>query len=158
MSRFDRTIPPGGEGKIILQIKTADYQGKISRGAKIYSNDPSGKPETISIGVLVRVSIRVSPNVVNFLGTAGDSITKTVMIRAGSGKPLTLEPIAFDLDKFVTYKLEPVKEGESYKLVFTSIPGPAETYRGLIKIKTNYSEKPMITIPIRGKFKDKTAH
>ena len=158
MSRFDRTIPPGGEGKIILQVKTAHYQGKISRGAKIYSNDPSGKPETISIGVFVRVSIRVSPNAINFLGAAGDSITKTVTIRAGSGKPLTLEPIAFDLDKFVTYKLEPIKEGESYKLVFTNIPGPAETYRGFIRLKTNYSEKPLITIPIRGKFKDKTSN
>ncbi len=40
MPRFDRAIPPGGEGKITLQVKTAGYQGKISRGAKVYSNDP----------------------------------------------------------------------------------------------------------------------
>ena len=154
MSRFDRTIPPGGEGKITLQIKTANYQGKISRGAKVYSNDPSGKTEMISIGVFVRVSIRVSPSSVNLMGTAGDSITKTVTIRGDLEKPLSIEPIAFDLDKKVKYKLEPVQEGESYRIVFTSIPGPAETYRGFIKLKTNYSEKPVITILIRGKFKN----
>ena len=156
MSRFDRTIPPGGEGNITLQVKTAEYHGKIARGARIFSNDPSGKPETISIGVLVRVSIRVSPNSVNLMGAAGDSITKTVSISAGSGKPLVIEPIAFDLDKFVKYKLEPLQDGKSYRLLFTSIPGPAETYRGFIKLKTNYSEKPVITIPIRGKFKNRT--
>jgi hypothetical protein len=158
VSRFDRTIPPGGEGKISLQIKTANYQGKISRGAKVYSNDPSGKTETISIGVFVRVSIRVSPRSVNLLGAVGDSITKTVSIRAGLEKPLFIEPVAFDLDNKVKYKLEPVQDGKSYRLVFTSIPGAAKTYQGFLKLKTNYSEKPVITIPIRGKFKNETSH
>lgn len=154
MSRFDRTIPPGGEGKITLQLKTAGYQGKITRGAKVYSNDPRNKPETISIGVFVRVSIHVSPNSVNLLGVAGKSVTKTVNIRAGLEKPLSIEPIAFNLDKKVKYKLEPVQEGKDYRLMFTSIPGSAGTYHGFIKLKTNYSEKPVITIPIRGKFKN----
>ena len=154
MSRFDRTIPPGGEGKITLQVKTAKYQGKIARGAKVYSNDQSGKPETISISVFVRVSIRVSPSAVNFMGAAGDSITKTVTIRAGLTKPLSIEPTAFDLDKKVKYKLEPIQEGKSYRVVFTTVPGSAATYRGFLKLKTNYSDKPVITIPIRGKFKN----
>ena len=108
----------------------------------------------ISIGVFVRVSIRVSPSSVNLLGAAGDSITKTVSIRAGLEKPLFIEPVAFDLDNKVKYKLEPVQDGKSYRLVFTSIPGSAKSYRGFIKLKTNYSEKPVIMIPIRGKFKD----
>lgn len=156
MSRFDRIIPPGGEGNITLELKTAEYQGKIARGAKVYSNDPSGKPETISIGVFVRVSIWVTPDSVSFMGVAGDSITKTVTIKAGLKKPLTIEPIAFDIDKYVSYKLEPVQEGERYRLVLTSNPGSTGTYRGAIKLKTNYPEKPVITIPIRGKFKNKT--
>ena len=154
MSRFDRTIPPGGEGKITLQVKTAKYQGKIARGAKVYSNDQRGKPETISISVFVRVSIHISPSSVNFIGAAGDSITKTVTIRAGLTKSLAIEPIAFDLDKQITYKLEPIQEGKSYRVVFTTVPGSAATYRGFLKLKTSYSEKPVITIPIRGKFKN----
>jgi hypothetical protein len=154
VSRFDRIIPPGGEGKITLEVNTAKYQGKIARGAKVYSNDPRGNPETISIGVFVRVSIRVSPNAVNFVGAAGDSITKTVTITAGQLNPLSIEPIAFNLDKQVNYKLEPVQEGKSYRVVFTTVPGSAEIYRGFLKLQTNYSEKPVITIPIRGKFRN----
>lgn len=154
MSRFDRTILPGGEGNITLQVKTAGYQGKISRGAKVYSNDPSNQPETISIGVFVRVSIRVSPRTVNFRGLPGESITKTINVRSALNKPLSIEPTAFDLDKKVTYKIEPVQEGKNFRIVFTSIPGPAETYHGFLKLKTNYTEKPEITIPIRGKFKN----
>lgn len=36
---------------------------------------------------------------------------------------------------------------------FTSIPGPAGTYRGVLRLKTNYPEKPEITIPIRARFR-----
>lgn len=154
MPRFDRTILPGGVGKITLAVKTDDYRGKITRGAKVYSNDPRNKPETINIGVFVRVSIRVSPRSVNFRGEAGQVITKTVNIRAGLEKPLSIEPMAFDLDKKVQYRIEPIQEGKNFRIVFTSIPGSVGTYRGSMQLKTNYSEKPVITIPIRGKFKN----
>jgi hypothetical protein len=155
--RFDRAIPPGGEGKITLQVKTASYQGKITRGAKVYSNDPRSQIETISIGVFVRVSIRVSPRSVNFRGEAGQTFTKTVNIRSGLKKPLSIEPTAFDLDKKVQYRIESIQEGKNFRVVFTNIPGSAETYRGFLKLKTNYTEKPIITIPIRGKFKNKSS-
>ncbi|MEE9421295.1 MAG: OS_HP3 family (seleno)protein, partial [Desulfatiglandaceae bacterium] len=32
-----------------------------------------------------------------------------------------------------------------------SIPGPPQTYTGFLKIKTNYPEKPEITVRIRGR-------
>lgn len=152
--RFDRNILPGGEGKIALRVKTSRYQGKITRSAKVYSNDPRNKLETVSIGVYVRVSIRVSPSAVNFSGEAGQAITKTVNVRAGLGKPLIIEPTAFDLEKKVKYRIEPVQEGKNFKIVFTNTPGSAETYRGFLKLKTNYTEKPEIVIPIRGKFRN----
>jgi hypothetical protein len=68
-------------------------------------------------------------------------------------KPLSIEPTAFDLENKVQYKIEPVQEGKNFRIVFTSIPSSAETYQGFLKLKTNYAEKPVITIPIRGKFK-----
>ena len=140
MPRFDRAIPPGGEGKITLQVKTTGYQGKITRGAKVYSNDPRSQIETISIGVFVRVSIRVSPRSVNFRGEAGQIFTKTVHIRSGLKKPLSLEPANFDLDKKVQYRIEPIQEGKNFRVVFTNIPGSAGTYRGFLKLKTNYTD------------------
>ena len=40
MPSFDRAIPPGGEGKIILQVNTAGFQGAIDKSARVSSNDP----------------------------------------------------------------------------------------------------------------------
>jgi len=53
----------------------------------------------------------------------------------------------------VTYRIEEVEPGRLFKVHFTSIPGPAETYRGVLKLKTNYPEKPEIIIPIRARFR-----
>ena len=60
MARFERTIPPGGEGKIILQVQTKGYQGAISKNAKVYTNDPLKNIELITISAFVKVPIYLS--------------------------------------------------------------------------------------------------
>ncbi|NVM27094.1 MAG: hypothetical protein HWN70_14420 [Desulfobacterales bacterium] len=100
----------------------------------------------------VKVPIYLSPRYVYLRGLAGQKITRTVRVRAEGNKPLKLEPSRFDLSTRVTYRIEEVKAGREFKVHFTSIPGPAGTYRGVLKLKTNYPEKPEITIRIRARF------
>lgn len=153
MAHFDRTIPPGGEGKITLKVDTSGYQGAIRKKAKVYTNDPRNNVEVLTIRAFVKVPIHLSPRYVYLRGLAGQKITKTVRVRAQGDKPLKLEPSSFDLSTKVTYRIEEVEPGLVFKVHFTTIPGPAETYRGVLKLKTNYPEKPEITIRIRGKFR-----
>lgn len=157
MVRFDRTIPPGGEGGITLRINTAGDQGRVSRGANVYSDDPSHPVETLAMSFLVRLAVQVAPDHVFFNGTEGQKITKIVRVNSGLDKPLILEPTYFNLDKKLTYRVEEINKGKNYKIHFTNIPGPADSFYGFLKLKTNYSEKPEIKIPIRAKFNVKPA-
>lgn len=152
MASFDRTILPGGEGKITLRVNTSGYQGEISKRARVYTNDPRNNVELLTIKAFVKVPIYVSPRYVYLRGQADRKITKTIRVRAQGNKPLKLEPGRFDLSTRLTYRIEEVEAGRVFKVHFTTIPGPAETYRGVLKLKTNYPEKPEITIPIRAKF------
>ncbi len=152
MADFDRTIPPGGEGKITLRVNTSGYQGEIRKRAKVYTNDPRNNVEVLSIKAFVKTPIYLSTRYVAFKGLAGRKITKTVRIRAEGNKPLKLEPSHFDLSKKVTYRIEEIEAGRIFEVHFTSIPGPAGIYRGVLKLKTNYPEKPEITIRIMGRF------
>lgn len=154
MAQFDRTIPPGGVGKITLRVETEDRQGKIRKGARVYTNDPLRKLERISIEAYVKTAIHLSAKSVYFSGKVGETITKTIDIRGQPDKPLKLEPNHFDLENKVTYRIEEIETGRMYRIHFTSVPGPTIKYRGLLKLKTNYSEKPEITIGIRGRFKN----
>ncbi|MBN1106156.1 MAG: DUF1573 domain-containing protein [Deltaproteobacteria bacterium] len=149
---FDRSIPPGREGKITLKVDTKGYEGKIRKGAVIRANDPSRRPSTIHIEVRVVVPIRMSGGHVLFKGPAGQELTKSIEIRAQMETPLKLEVTHFDLQGKVLYRLQEVETGKTFLLHVTSLPAPPGHYHGTLKLKTSYPEKPEIVIPIRARF------
>ena len=151
MASFDRAIPPGGEGKITLSVRTKGYEGAKRWSAVVYTNDPIMKTVNLRVKALVKVPIHISPRYVNLYGKEGQSVTRVIEIRAGLNKPLTLTPSQFNLEGKLTYVLEEIEKGRRFKIRFTVIPGPPQTYHGFLKLKTNYPEKPVISIRIRGR-------
>ena len=156
MVNFDKTIPPGGEGKIRLSMRTRNRQGKISRNARVYSNDPAKSIVRLGITALIRPIIRLTTSKIYLVGKEYQSITKVVEVRAGLDIPLTLTAGQFNLSEKLTYTIMEIEEGRMFQIHFTNIPGPPQTYGGFLKIKTNYPEKPEITILIKGRFLKKT--
>lgn len=75
-----------------------------------------------------------------------------VEIKAGLDKPLALTPEEFNLEGKLTYRIEEIEKGRRFKIHFTSIPGPSQRFNGFLNLKTNYPEKPIINIRIRGRF------
>ena len=134
-------------------MKTKNYQGKITKTAKVHSNDPTRKIEILRITAFVKVPIYMSSRYVYLLGRAGQTTTRSVKIRAELDKPLTLEPTHFDLSSKVIFRMEEVVTGKTFVIHFTNIPGPDEIYHGFLKLRTNYPEKPEISIRVRGKFR-----
>jgi len=149
---FDKAIPPGGEGKIRLSVRTRGRQGKISRNARVYSNDPAKSIVRLGIMAFINPSIQLSPPKIYLIGKEDHAITKVVEVRAGLDIPLTLTAGQFNLSEKLTYTIIEIEEGRIFQIRFTSIPGPPQTYRGFLKLTTNYPEKPEITIWIKGRF------
>ena len=152
MAYFDRSIPPGGEGKITLRLNTRGYDGKIRKTARVYTNDPKTSQDTFIIEALVKTPIVISDRMVFLRGTTQETITRTVDIKGGLNKPLKLEPIDYTLDKKVKFNIEEVSQGKHYRVTFTSIPNVGNYYQGLLKLRTSYPEKPELVIYVRGKF------
>jgi hypothetical protein len=153
---FDKAIPPGGQGKITLRVSTKGYQGALQKTAKVYTNDPYAKLEKLMVKALVKVPIYISPRYVNFYGKVGNTLTRVVEVRAELDRPLKLTPTKFTLSEKLTYTVEEIEKGRRFRISFTSIPGPHQTYRGFLKLKTNYPEKPEITLWVRGRIQKKT--
>ena len=152
MASFDKAIPPGGVGKITLSVHTEGYQGNFRKSARVHGNDPKKKQITLTLMAFVKVPIYISPTYVYFKGKEGESVTRMVQIKAGLDKPLTLTPDQFNLEGKLTYTVEEVEKGRRFIIRFTSIPSPPQTYQGFLNLKTNYPEKPVINIRIRGRF------
>ena len=58
----------------------------------------------------------------------------------------------FDLDDVVQYRLEMVEGNGFYRVTIKNLPKAKGNIRGYIKFKTNYAEKPEISIYVRGRF------
>ena len=129
-----------------MRVNTKGYRGNILKRARIYTNEPGDKYQAVGIKAFVKVPIFVSVRHVYLRGQADRALTETVGIRAGMDKPLTLEESQFTLTGKVTYSIEELEPGKNFRVHFTSIPGEAGTYRGVLKLKTNYSEKPELII------------
>jgi len=102
--------------------------------------------------VHVKVPISQSRRAVRLAGKAGEQASAVVEMRAMLDKPLKIEVDSFDLKGKVTYEIEELEEGRVYRVHLKNVPGPAETYRGQLKLKTNYVESPELTILVRGRF------
>lgn len=152
MASYDRSIPPGGEGKITLKLNTTGYEGKVRKAARVYTNDPKTPQEILVIDALVKTPIMVSDKMVFLQGTTQETIIRSIDIKGELNKPLKLEPVDYTLDKKVKFNIEEVTKGKHYRVTFTSIPNVGNYYQGLLKLRTSYPEKPELVIRVRGKF------
>jgi hypothetical protein len=102
----------------------------------------------------VKVPIYVSPKHVYLRGQKNKQVSKAVTIRAGKEQPLKLEPNAYDLTEKVLFKIQEIQEGKLFRIYFTNVPSSEEFYRGTLKLKTNYTEKPELLIHINARFNE----
>jgi len=153
VANFDPAVPPGGEGKITLKVDTKGYQGNIRKSARVKTNDPEKQTVLLALKAMVKVPINVSSKYVQLYGKGDKEVSKTIKIVAELNKPLNLTVLDFTLKNKLKYTIETVQKGKEYRLRFTSIPDIKENFRGTLKLKTNYSEKPEISFVIHGRFK-----
>jgi len=136
------TIPgPAGSYRGTLELKTNYPQRPVIR-------------IPISASFREMPPLHLSPSMVVMRGKAGQIITKAVEIKASRDKPLKLEAVSFDLDKKMTYRIEETEPGKRFVVYLTNIPGPAGVFSGTLRLKTNYKEKPFISIRVRASFRD----
>jgi len=151
VASFDRSIPPGGEGKITLKLNTRGYEGKLRKATVVYTNDPNASREMLFFEALVKTAIMISDRMVLLKGTTRETITRTVDIKGELNRPLKLDPVDYTLDKKVKFSIEEVAKGKHYRVTFTSIPNVGNSYQGLLKLRTSYPEKPELVIYVRGR-------
>ncbi len=142
-------IPPGGEGKITLKVNLAGYQGRVSKGATVTSDDPKRPKIRLKLTAKVIPYISVKPsNVVFFRGPAKKLQPRTVELQT-TKQTWHVTKIESTLEGKVSYKLETVQEGKRYRLVLTNQVAQGN-YAGVITCRTDHPKKPVLRIKVRG--------
>lgn len=149
MVRYDRTIPPGGVGKVTLQVNTSGYQGRITKSAQVTTNDPKQRNTKIYLSIDVRAHILVEPGPKILLrGIVGDDIRRTVRIRAANDQPLEITRIQTNLQSVIDYKLNRKDDSSQYNLEVVSKAADQKTVSGFLTLHTNHPKKKILKLSV----------
>ncbi len=150
MARFDRTIPPGGEGKITLEMRTKGYQGNMQKTARVMSNDPKNPQLTITMKGKIWAPIQINPRHVHLRGTVGEKVEQIVRVHGEKKEPLIIKLASVSIPDKVEVELHEIEKGRGYEVkIKNKVEGEA-TYAGQVKLTTNYPEKPELMIRVSG--------
>ena len=152
VAQFDRLIPPNKQGKIRVKVDTKGFEGKQRWGIKVLTNDPKWKEAVLDIRANIKPILNLSAKSVQFTGRNDVPITRDIEIAAGIDRTLIITPQLFTLPGKVTWSLQEIEKGKKFRIRLKSIPGGSEDYRGFLTLKTNFPEKPELTIWIIGRF------
>jgi len=148
---FDSVIPPNGRSRITVKIDTQGFEGPERWVVKVFSNDPKWKEALLDLRATIKPVITLSGSPVFFSGKKNASVTGEVGISTELDRPLALTPEQFTLAGKVIYSLSEIEKGKRYQVTFQNVAGKGENYRGYLKLKTNFPEKPDVTIWIIGR-------
>ena len=149
MVRYDRTIPPGGVGQVTLQVDTTGLRGKITKSAKVTSNDPRQSKSKIYLSMNVRTYIAVEPGTKILLrGTVGDDIRRVVHIRPTDNQPLEITKVQSNLRSVIDYELKRKDDSHQYELEVVSKATDRKTASGSISLHTNHPKKKVVKLSV----------
>jgi hypothetical protein len=149
VARFDRAIPPGGEGTITLTADLEGYRGSVTKSAKVMSNDARNTEPALTMRGTVKNFIDVRPLTgVLFRGTANQQTEQAVDI-TGASLPFHITKIESNLEEKIAYRLETVEEGKHYRLRISNRMTQGN-YSGFVRLHTDLAQKRDVTVRVAG--------
>jgi hypothetical protein len=162
VAEYDSAIPPGGQGKVVVKVRTRGIQGRRSKSVRIDTNDPEHRQVRLRVSFDSVMPVEVYPRPRAILhGFVGQPLDETLVIRRRDGQPLELSEPAVR-QPGVSVSLERVDEagadppGKRYgarpgdwrvRLAVDDFAKPLSR-RGRLQLQTNHPEKPVLTIPL----------
>lgn len=158
---YDRTIKPGGEGKLLLKVDTRTFQGPISKSALIITDDPEKSAVTVFVQATVKPYVETHP--VGFFrlqALTGETASSELILGSDEPdfKPTKVEPP----NTFLKATLVPVAEAEKvagkgaaqWKVTLTTTSeAPEGLLGGYVKIATGAAKQPELSLAVSGYIK-----
>ena len=148
---YDRLVPPGGDSKIVFQVKPYSALHKFSKKGQIFSNDPMNPVITIQLCGNAKPFIEIQPShIVRFTGQPQDNLTVRVRLISHQKNPLTIKGFETDLGDKVGVKIKEEKPGQIFEVEVTNRMKEIGAYKGKIEILTSSDKRPRLILRVFG--------
>ena len=152
---YDKTIPPGGEGKITVIFNSKGQHADVSKGIIVRTNDPSAAQITLQLKGKVKSRYTLNPvggvQFGNVTSKTPFPLAASVTITNNTDKPMKIEPPA-TISPQVAYSCT-VQEKEKDKVYEVTVSVVKEklhegnNYVPLM-LKTGFTDEPELPLPV----------
>src|SRR6266508_558785 len=144
-----RPIEPGSEGKISLELKTAEFAGKIEVQALVFFNDPLLPKAVLTLRGKVRPPIEIRPFGAVFLAAFKDEPVERVLTLVNNEeKPIAVKQIQTEGSHFIA-SLKTIELGKVYSVSVRMVPGaPVGRYEETLVIEMSSPAGRVLRVPV----------
>jgi hypothetical protein len=144
-----RPVEPGSEGRISLELKTAEFAGKIEVQALVFFNDPRLPKAVLTLRGRVRPPIEIRPFGAVFLAAFKDEAVERVLtLVKNDAESFSIKQIRQEGSHF-TASLKTVEPGKVYSVTVKLVPGtPTGKYEETLVIEAASPEVKVFRIPV----------
>lgn len=160
VAEFDKSIAPGQTGKIHAVVDTTTFNGPISKGVSVFSNDPDTPQLELTIRAKVEPYVSVKPGYARYITVQGEplegNIAQTIWVPDGTPMDITGVDSPWPFLK-VTYREAKPDErvadakGKVWRVEMNlsndAKVGPLSDY---VTIHTNHPKQKIVQIPVSG--------
>ena len=146
---YDRDIPPGGEGRIILTIKPYSVMRDFLKKATVKLNDPSRPELELTMKGYVQPIIEIQPShIIRLRGMVTDDLRGQVRFISHLSQPWKIVRYVNGLPGVVQVKVKAEKPGKVYVLEVKNIRKEVGHYGGKIELFTSSKERPRLLVRV----------
>lgn len=149
VANYDRIIPPGGEGKVRLELKPFSVVHSFKKKTYIRFNDPDRTSVNLVLQGEAEKSIEIIPShIVRFRGAPGAKLSAQVRFISNLPFPLQITKFHNHIPDKVDVTLRTEKPGKIYVIDFINKYHEQGRYIGKIEVFTNALHKPKIVMRV----------
>ncbi len=146
MTRFDKVIPPGSEGKVYATVDVAHAKGPIQKQITLATNDPQRPEAVLYIKAVIKSYVDIMPtDQVRFTVTRGEDATQNVTLVPENGRKIEFGEPSVNSDYFDVKK----QPGDAYELKVSLKPTtPIGTQQAVVTVPASGLPDKKVDIPI----------
>jgi hypothetical protein len=151
--KYDKTIPPGGQGGITLTIKPFSVLHQFKKETKVRLNDPDQPRLVLTMTGVAQPFIEIQPShIVRLRGAPGDDIRGQVRFISHLPGPLKITEYRTTIPDKIEMTLKPEVPDKVYVLEVRPKGQQSGPFAGVIELFTNSKERPRLIVRVFGEF------
>jgi hypothetical protein len=147
--RYDRVIPPGGQGEVTLTIKPYSVMRDFIKNTKVSLNDPEHPELTLTLKGYVQPIIEIQPShIIRLRGAPGKDLRGQVRFISHLSAPWKITGYENSIPQMVAVSLKEEKPGKVYVLEVRNLRREEGHYAGVIRLETTSVERPRLIVRV----------